>query len=149
MKIYVAGKFTEQDQVRDVADTLEGKGYTISKKWWELEQTDASVRSMAESRRVGLAEMEGSAICDAMLVFLTDPSYPYKGTLCEMGIALGSRYHDPKKKVLIVTPEGASNRDYAALRVPHVYAADYWFTIKDGEPWSNVVPVIDEYLRSS
>ena len=148
MHIYVAGKFTEQDQVRGVADALESKGHTITKKWWELEQSDASTRSAMEARRVGLAEMEGSAACEVMVVFLTDPSYPYKGTLCEMGIALGSRFHDPKKKVIIVTPEGASNRDYVSLRVPHVYAADHWMTIKHDDPWSAVVPLVDEYIRA-
>ena len=149
MHIYVAGKFTEQDQVRDVADALEGKGHTISKKWWELEQSDASVRSAAESRRVGLAEKEGSATCNAMVVFLSDPVYPYKGTLCELGIALGSRHHNTSNKIIIVTPEGASNRDYVSLRVPHVYAADHWLTIKHDEPWSSVVPLVDEYLCST
>lgn len=148
MHIYVAGKFTEQDQVRCVAATLEEKGHTISKKWWEIEQSNASTRSSTEARRVGLAETEGSATCDAMVVFLTDPAYPYKGTLCELGIALGSRYHDPTKKIIIVTPEGASNRDYVSLRVPHVYAADHWLTIKQDEPWNTVVPLVDEYLRS-
>ena len=137
----------QQDQVRQVAEALENKGHVITKKWWEIEQANAADRSPMESRKVGLEELEGSATCDVMVVFFTDPCYPYKGTLCELGIALGSRYYNPGHKIIIVTPEGANNKDYIALRVPHVYAADHWLTMRHDEPWVTVVPEIDKFIK--
>lgn len=144
--IYIAGKFGLSEKAKGVAEEFEKLGYTISKKWWDIEQDDAMVRSNEESRRVGFAEVDGCVSADIMIVFITDPDYAYKGTLCELGIFLGARFYDSSKKAFLVVPKGASNREFQALRVPHVYTVESSIVF-EGDDWNVVVPEIHRQIK--
>ena len=109
-------------------------------KWWLLEQKDCKEHTFEESRCVGDAEVNSIINADAFICFLTDLEYPYKGTLCELGIALGS-----KVPVMVIVPENASNKTHKVLLVPHVYCANTWSYLPTDD-WASIIPNIMEFL---
>ncbi len=67
-----------------------------------------------------------------MVCFFSKPNYAYKGTLTEMGIALGSQYVKGKGRLFIVTDHDAKGtRIKVDLR----------------KTWTGAVPIIDRKLR--
>jgi hypothetical protein len=127
MKIYLAGKFNEANNIRLVANMLPSS-VTISAPWYDFEQADAAVRGAEETFIVGKKELDGVVTADYYVGIINDSEYPYKGTLTEMGIALGW-YHahglDLGNRVIIITPKHFNNNNCMALRVPHTALATH------------------------
>lgn len=130
---YLACKITEREKIRQVAAALEKEGHTITAKWWDFEQKSPEERSLEESVQVGLAEINGIRNSDMLICFITDPAYPYKGTLCEVGVALGAGV-----PVVVVVPKDADARSHQALKVPHLYCAQMWIRLEN-EDWVQTV----------
>ena len=147
--VYVAGKFSEKKQAAEVAIALEARGFAVPCKWWEVESKPAA-RGTAESKAVGDWELSATTNTDVMVCFFTHDTYPYKGTLCEMGQALGIRAGrratagQRPNLVLFVTHEGKTAETTVVLRVPHVYCCDDHITIAEGAPWAAAV---DDVVR--
>jgi len=83
MKFYVAGKWEEREQVRQLQDELRRLGHTITVDWtWhEFEDGGYPVQYAQE-------DVFGAATCDAYVGRFVNPN-SYKGALVEMGVALG------------------------------------------------------------
>jgi hypothetical protein len=88
--------------------------------------------------------MEGAATADVFVAVLTDPEYAYKGTLTEMGIALGAQYVRRSGKIVLFIPKGAAPDNFVALCVPHTALAD--IIDYEGHPQDAVEEVIQEYI---
>lgn len=132
MKYYLACKFNCKDQINKVAEKLEEHGHEITCKWWNIEQKKATERTFEESREVGQIEIDSILNCDYLVCFLTDSTYPYKGTLCEIGIAIGAGV-----KVIIVIPPAANSTTHSVLQVPHLYTQN--FVVLESEVWEDNV----------
>lgn len=98
MKLYVAGKWSEMEWVGQRIVELQGLGYEITHDWTKVEQSDRSKEALG---RYGKFDIDGVKGSDVLVALLTDKSYPYRGTFCEIGCALGTG-----RKVLVMTPEG-------------------------------------------
>lgn len=137
MKFYLACKFNDKAKVKAISSELERQGHQITAKWWEFEQKLPTERTFKESSTVGKLEIEGILESDVLICFLTDPEYPYKGTLCEFGVGVGS----PNTITIIVTPKKSGPCNYLVHRVPHIYCADHWVYL-DKSDWLTSIPEI-------
>jgi len=127
-RLYVAGKFAQAQTIKGIAEKFEQQGYTITHRWWDAEgdgnddpETWAPYADM---------DIEGVTTADAVVAYMDDPDYAYRGTWCEIGMAMGAGV-----PVVIIeqnVPLGCyvrKNVFYHASRiakVPSVAAAEQW-----------------------
>lgn len=150
VKLYLAGKFQEKDSIRAIATALPAT-HAITAPWYDFEQADAYVRSSEQSLQVGEKEMMGVVEAKYYVAIINDKQYPYKGTLTEMGIALGwNQAHGfpIKDRVFLITPkEYAHTNLCVALHVPHTFLATR-VPIMNGESIQDNIAVIVNFISS-
>lgn len=83
MKLYVAGKFGDKEKIAAAIKKLEALGHTITHNW----TLDHKFRGKNEEAQ---ADASGVMKAEALVVFMDDINYPYRGSWTEIGIALGS-----------------------------------------------------------
>ena len=83
MRIYVAGKFEDRENVRRIQNALRELGHTITFDW-----TTDEFRNREATTKDILLCTEGAKSAD-VYVGLFEKSLPYKGALVEMGVCLG------------------------------------------------------------
>ncbi len=100
MRIYVAGKFQEKSQVKQVQIALKNVGHEITHDWTvhdmgrheSQEPTDVQIGAHwydpEELARQALGDLRGVQTADVIVICAINP-HRYSGTLTEMGIALG------------------------------------------------------------
>jgi hypothetical protein len=79
-KIYVAGKWQEKDNVRQIMSLLKNLGHTITYDWTQHNDGD-------NSYDCAIADLNGVCASDYILV-LADKLLPYRGVYVEIGAAL-------------------------------------------------------------
>lgn len=82
MKIYVAGKWQEKEQVRQLQQGLRDRGHTITYDWTQQEEEGAVLHCCALNDASGVIE------ADSLVARLVNP-LPYRGALAEIGMAIG------------------------------------------------------------
>lgn len=83
MKIYVAGKWSDRDYVKQIMKTLESKGHTITCDWTHHKYEDeAAPQKYCQDGVLGVITAE-------VYVGVFAHEYNYRGALVEFGIALG------------------------------------------------------------
>lgn len=85
----------KQTKLQKAIELLEQCGHTITHNWTKKHNFE----SRAEEAR---ADVNGVKNADALIVFMNDPNYAYRGTWTEVGIALGSA---KSKWIYFVTDE--------------------------------------------
>ncbi len=93
MKFYVAGKFTDAARIRWYMDRIEELGHTITEDWTpNYKKTVAPDFAVSNSymSNCALKDMIGVKTADVLLAIMDDPSYEYKGTWTEIGMAIGA-----------------------------------------------------------
>ena len=115
MRIYVAGKWQEKSQVKQVQIALVNAGHEITHDWTIHEMgahepkqdTDVLIGTHwydpEELARQALGDLRGVQTAEAIVICAINP-HKYSGTLTEMGIALGCG-----RRVLIIGEHIDSN----------------------------------------
>ena len=102
MKIYLAAKFGQRNEMRTVRDLLTNDGHEVTSRWIDVE--DAS-HTVTDAMRIGYAEMDvGDVIAaDALIAFSGPRGEPSigGGRHVEFGIALQAG-----KLIIVVGPKG-------------------------------------------
>jgi len=93
VKFYLAGKFRDGKKLLKHVETLEDLGHQCTHKWMLFEG--------ATSPEKAINDVNGVYNADYLLAFLTDPEYRYRGTMSEIGVALG--YNNVANKCDLVT----------------------------------------------
>lgn len=149
-KIYIAGRFALKTQIGILGEQLEKKGYEMSIKWWDIEQKHASDRTHDESFDVGLAEYLGVINADYVVALVDNADYPYRGTLTELGIAMGkyatNHISEIKKRVFVLTKPDFTNKNCSILCVPHIALTNV-LPIIETDDFSDLVTKIDDLLK--
>lgn len=86
MKFYIAGKWTEKNTIQLWIKTMQDMGHVITHNWTLIEESDK--KSYEDCARFAEFDVNGVRDADVLIIVITDPSYPYRGTCCELGIAL-------------------------------------------------------------
>jgi hypothetical protein len=87
MRIYIAGKFNEKQQIREHMNKLEELGHNITHDWTSFETTKTGNEKMAES---AVKDLHGVLNADCLVCIMTDPDYAYRGTFSEIGAGLAT-----------------------------------------------------------
>lgn len=84
-RVYITGKWSDKDTIREYMNQLEKLGHTITHDW------TTSYESNAENKKSDIAfnGVQGVAFAEVVIVVLTDPKYSYRGSFTELGVALG------------------------------------------------------------
>ena len=100
MKIYIAGKWHNKEQIRGYMDELESIGHEITHDWTSYESDpNNSFQDMADH------DIEGVMKADALIAIMDDDKYPYRGTFTELGVAFATKKTINKNyKIFIVCP---------------------------------------------
>lgn len=108
MNIYVAGKWSERERVRNLMDMLESRKHIITCDWTkhvapERIQSGSGCFNKdfdwAQNGHKTYAEedLEGVRNCDIVVALMTNPEIFYKGAWIEVGIAIGLN-----KKIILI-----------------------------------------------
>lgn len=97
MKIYVAGKFSNNIAIRQYMTWLEEKNHTITHDWTSYQSDKEAPEEILADR----ADKDLTGVRDAymLVAIMDDPDYEFRGTFTEIGMALGLG-----KRVCIVCP---------------------------------------------
>lgn len=87
LEIYVAGRWNSREQLLARAESLERQGAEITHKWMLVETK--SERTSAMRGQLALDDTEGVKTADVVVVVIDNVDYPYRGTYCEIGTAIG------------------------------------------------------------
>ena len=149
-KIYLAGKLAEAPALRALGQALERHGFEITAPWYDFDQGDLNKRSSALTKLIGMAEYDGVLCSDYYVGILNDNTYAYKGTLTEMGIALGNFAHDQDRSVnqhiFLITPKDFTSENCVALTVPHTTLVTH-VPIMNGPDIVENVPLIVDWAK--
>lgn len=127
-KVYLASRLANGPEVEKVANALEATGeFQVTCRWWKYDLPQ-DARKVETLRHIGLADAQGVLEADLVVVMLTDPTYAYRGSMSELGIALGAGKH-----VACVAPFNV-NESFQFMGNPFVHLAsvhrhpsrDYW-----------------------
>lgn len=108
MKLYVAGKWGDREEIDRLMDQLETRGHQITHRWTRFEQHDQGSQTLVDNLPYSVDHLSHAAVFDIrgvqeaemVLVFMTDPKYAYRGSFTEIGCALGLN-----KQVFVVCPD--------------------------------------------
>ncbi len=96
MKLYVAGKWSDKDEIGKKIQEFRELGHTITHDWTQIE---TSLNQDPEAlKKYSSLDIEAVRECEMLIAWMTDPKYAYRGTYTEIGCALGL-----KKKVVIIS----------------------------------------------
>ena len=98
---YLAGKFRDGMYLLNHIRDLEARGYHCIHKWMLFEGSTRAEKA--------INDVDGVSKANFLLAFLTDEKYMYRGTMAEIGAALGynnlaSQHGLPTKKIYLVHP---------------------------------------------
>jgi nucleoside 2-deoxyribosyltransferase len=96
MKLYVAGKWADRDKINEIIENLEANGHTITHNWTKFEGSNSRPEMKSQ---FAVMDIDGVRNADAYVGIMTDAVYPYRGSMTEMGAALGLG-----KPVYVVAP---------------------------------------------
>lgn len=144
LSIYVAGKFTDKEGVRKIQQLVVNRipNAHITYDWTVHESALNDDILLEEKQRCANADRAGVLDASAVVAVMTDPTYAYQGTWCELGIALG---HDIP--VYIYAPDATAN----ALMNVFVYTTENAISDTTGSasvPLVRVFTSIDSLLAA-
>jgi nucleoside 2-deoxyribosyltransferase len=102
-KIYVAGMWSDREYLQTKMNELKTLGYQITSNWPSFENRLVNPDDFSEC---SAQDVQGVLDADTILVFMTDPKYPYRGTCTEIGVAIGSG-----KRIIIICDGICTKRD--------------------------------------
>ena len=89
VSVYVAGKWGHKPAIQTVQNELRKRGYLITHDWTKVEEADK--KSPNECAKFAELDIDAVRRADNVLIVLTDPKYPYRGTCAELGAALATK----------------------------------------------------------
>ena len=120
-KIYLSGRWSDREKIRDQMQKLIANGFDIVYDW-----TDKEIEPIPEHETLqknAIRDLNGIKNCDLFIAWFDDPYYPYRGTCTELGAAIGL-----KKKILIIDSgtEGAMYRSNWFLHYTDLVKVKNW-----------------------
>ena len=95
MLLYVAGKWADKHIIKTYMNFFTKEGHVITHDWTVVEEEDKRTRE--DLAKYAELDVQGVKKADYLIILITDPEYAYRGTSCELGVALACQ-----KPVIIV-----------------------------------------------
>jgi hypothetical protein len=95
--IYVAGKYSNLDEVHHAQNLLKNTGFLISYDW-TINASKNTKSMIIDSTK----DLDGVLEAEYSVILLTDPTYEYRGTFFELGASLTRDIQRGVKKTLVI-----------------------------------------------
>lgn len=91
VNIYLAGCFNDREVMRERAAVLEGRGWDITHRWFDVSDEDVEKHGhdIPYLKKHGELDADGVMQADVVVACMEHCTYPYRGTWTEVGIAIG------------------------------------------------------------
>ena len=92
-KVYVAGAWHRKPQVKALMQVIEEKCWsTVTHDWTQIEDRiyEDDEKELARSRECAALDVQGVRDANFVVVLMDQEEYSYRGSFCELGVALGS-----------------------------------------------------------
>lgn len=96
MKIYLAGAWHRLSEIKAIGDHLKNNGHELTSSWTTREHGQKTIEKCINDAIIDIDEVKAA---DIVVAIMNEPNYPYRGTCCEIGCALGLN-----KQVLAICP---------------------------------------------
>lgn len=96
MKLYIAGKWSEREEIKKIMEMFELRGHIITVDWTN------HIHS-TKSKEYAIEDIQGVKDCDVLIAYMKTPGIFYKGCWVEIGAALAL-----DKRVIIIGHEVSS-----------------------------------------
>jgi len=113
MKIYTAAGWPFRKDTTLINKRLVSEGFNVISTWIEEENGINTPEAYAKD---ALRDTNQVAEADVLLAIMTDDKYAYRGTNCEIGVALALN-----KKIIIVCPGFGEEKWISENRYNHPY----------------------------
>jgi hypothetical protein len=105
VKVYLAAKFGQKNEMRTVRDFLTNEGHEVTSRWIDVEHQEDASHTVTDAHRIEYAKMDVDDVlaADALIAFSGLRSEPSigGGRHVEFGIALQAG-----KDIIVVGPKG-------------------------------------------
>ena len=105
MKLYLAAKFGQKNEMRSVRDFLVNDGHEVTSRWIDVEHEEDASHTVTDAMRIEYAAMDVADVlaADVLVAFSAPRSEPAigGGRHVEFGIALQAG-----KDIIVVGPKG-------------------------------------------
>ena len=105
MKIYLAAKFEQKMEMRDVRTLLESWGHEVTSQWIDVEHTEDHNIQVTDDMRIGYAQMDINDVlrADVLVTFAGERKVPAigGGRHVEFGVAVQAGM-----PIIVVGPKG-------------------------------------------
>jgi nucleoside 2-deoxyribosyltransferase len=100
MYIYLAGKWSDKEDITHKMSQLTNMGHKITHDWTLNESV---TREPSDLGKFAQLDIDGVLMADCFIGVMTDIKYAYRGTFTEIGCAIGT-----EKKIFIYCPDKES-----------------------------------------
>lgn len=87
LRVYVAGAWKDRASIATVINSIRALGCTITHDWTDTNEGENPTRA-------AMADVDGVRRAELVLLLMTDPTYAYRGSFTELGVALGVGVRD-------------------------------------------------------
>lgn len=98
--IFIAGGFHHRVQIAEKIRKAAKLGWTVTHDWTQ-KLTDNTHRAHSATAKT---DAEAIFAANVVVAIMDDPTYEYKGTFTELGMAIGMNLCGKKKAIYIVNP---------------------------------------------
>lgn len=129
MRLYVAGQWSKRNEISAAIEKLEAIGHTITHNWTKAQH-------FRDKMDEAIADVNGVLAAEAVIVFMDDVNYPYRGSWTEIGVALGQKipiymittaeFQKNQKNVFFHHP-GISKKWHLSEVIGHIGTPNYEF----------------------
>lgn len=84
MKVFVAGRWSDRERIREIMSLVQALGHTITRDWTAIAVADDD---MAGHREIALGDLEGVRQAE-IFIFVADQDFQWRGAYAELGAAI-------------------------------------------------------------
>lgn len=132
--IYIAGKWSQKEEIRKIMSEITSLGYKITHDWTYNETLTNSSKEMEKYAEL---DINGVKNADIVLAIMTDVEYAYRGTFTELGCAIGLN-----KDIFIYCPQhNSEDKSYCKTNCFYHHSSISHFS-----NWNDVIDNLKNYL---
>lgn len=135
MKIYISGKWSECESIRDKMDDLEECNHEITYDWTDINHED---RDHRERQIFSVRKSNAIRYADILVAIIEDSQYKYAEVFAEIGVAIGC----DDMPIWIVSPVGkTSDPNFHASKNPFYHHVN----VEHFNEWEDLLKALPRY----
>jgi len=109
MSVYLAGKYSDIEGIRENIEKIRSNGIEISYDWTIRAERNKNQLRLGEDLGSDAEEdIKGVMNAEWTIIMMTDKEYVYRGSFCELGASLSRDIRKGKRRTIIISEDGVS-----------------------------------------